>query len=56
MILGIFIGILLSYLILFFVPNMFWCWKWLRWYIFKPNNIWDTLKESFLEFIGINRM
>lgn len=56
MLLGFILGVLASYVILFFIPNMPWCWKWLRWYIFRPDNILDTMKESFLEFVGINRM
>lgn len=52
---GILIGIILAYLVFFFIPSMLYWFKFLRWNIFKPNNFFDTMWESFLEFIGVNR-
>ncbi|MEG2289573.1 MAG: hypothetical protein RSC24_06360 [Clostridium sp.] len=56
MLIGFILGILATYIVLFFIPNMVLGWTFLGWYIFRPDNIWDTLKESFLEFIVINRL
>ncbi len=56
MLLGFILGVISTYILLFFIPNMIWSWNFLKWHIFRLNNIWETLKESFLEFVGINRM